>query len=256
MSRLTYHPALKPFSERYADLPMRPIRIVLRLLQGVPMAVYDPIGIDSLLARAVVNEATDNAGLANVPLPYDLPVPLHCLWRDAHWGLPLWAATPLMPSGRAVKDVVYWHRRAQPGTLSGTKSGTLNIMTTGGRWLEVRRPMPTEIADEWVAEAVGNPDEVARLLGGITHVGKHRATGFGAVRDWHVEALDAFSLTRDGVLTRPLPEEALPALLPGSTIEDAPAPVPWTSPYWGRAMMLPGWVTGTAVSRTMTSTGR
>jgi len=226
-------PALAGHQERYHDLAGVPLRVIAELVPGTRVVNYDPINLDNLLARAVVDEATGGRGLETLDDGwYWLPVPLRQLWESAD-GLPLYAATVFRPDGGQTEDRDYWHKRAQPG---GWTRGALN--PRNGRWMERRVPMPTLVAERLVAEAIGDPDEVARLLAPLSHISKRRGSGFGAVARWRVEPAD-FDLVRNGLLTRPLPVEAWELL--GSLPTAAPAPIGWTMPQWRPALFRPGW---------------
>lgn len=240
------YPPLRPYAEKYAHLNLVPLRVVLTLRPGAQLAGYDPLNLDNLLARCVVEEATEGAGLPPEAAAYALPVPLKCLWHSPD-GLPLWAATPFAPDGEAVKDVAYWHKRVQPGRFTGTKTGNFSISSTNGRYMERRVPLPTIVATAWTAEAVGDPQEIARLLSRLAFVGKRRSNGFGEVDSWQVEPLESFELVRDGALTRPLPAGAVHLLPADQTPEGEPAPVGWTPPQWKPALFSPGWWTSTPV---------
>jgi hypothetical protein len=233
---------LQPYRDRYRRASFAPLRIRLTLRPGSHLAGHDPLNLDNLLARIVVDEATGGLGLPDYEAVGPLPVPLAALWHD-EGGLPLWAATPFRPVGVVAPDITTWHKRAQPGTLTGTKTGRFNPDT--GRWQGRRIPLPTTLAESWEADAVGNPDEIARLLAPVPWVGKKRAQGFGEVLSWTVEAGD-FALTRDGRLTRPLPAAAV-GLLGGLLPEGEPALVGWTPPQWKPKFFRPGWWTGTPV---------
>ncbi len=238
------YPALARYSERYHRLAGVPLRVTLRLLPGSRVAGYDPINLDNLLARAIVEDATAGAGLPEEPGAYRLPAPLRCLWCSED-GLPLWAATPFRPVGQSVGDVAYWHKRIQPGRFTGTSSGNFSIRSTNGRWMERRVPLPTIVVDTWQADAIGDPAEVLRLLSRISFVGKRRSSGFGEVERWEVAPLSEFRLIDgDGRLTRPLPAGAV-GLLEGLVPEGEAAPVGWTPPQWKPALFRPGWWTGT-----------
>lgn len=244
--------ALTPYVERYAGATIEnpnvsPLRVVLTLRPGSRLAGYDPLNLDNLLARAVVDEATAGQGLPTTPQAYRLPVPLRCLWTEPETGLPLWAATPFSPLGESAPDVAYWHKRAQSGRWTGTKSGKYSISSTNGRWMERRVPLPTVVAEQWAADAVGDPGEVARLLANLAFVGKRRSCGFGEVATWRVEPLDAFLLVRDGLLTRPLPAGAAHLVAEHGRPDGEPAPVGWTPPQWKPDLFRPGWWTGTPV---------
>lgn len=238
---------LRPYHERYAGLAMEPLHITLELRVGSSMAGYDLLNLDNLLARCVVDEATAWEGLPNADTDaYLLPVPLHCLWRDPR-GLPLWAATPFVPFGTVVRDASYWHKRQQSGEWTGTKRGTFTITATKGRYMERRVPLPTTVASAWEATCIGNLEEIGRLLEPLTHVGKRRSNGFGAVRRWVIREVEVFSLVEDGKLSRPLPGLAV-SLLDGMFPQGAPLPLGWTPPQWKPMLFAPGWPTGTRVA--------
>jgi len=240
------YPALMPFAERYAGLKMQPLIVRMVLRPGSRVAGYDPVNLDNLLARAVVDDATNGFGLPDSPDAYRLPVPLACLWRSQD-GLPLYAATQFAPVGVSARDVAYWHKRQQDGRWTGTKSGKFSIPSTAGRYMERRVPLPTVVALAFEATCLGNAMEIARLLQGVTHVGKRRSNGFGEVQHWEIDDAPEFSLIVDGALTRPLPADAL-WLLPERHIPAGdPAPVGWTPPQWKPSLFAPGWWAGTDV---------
>lgn len=240
------YPPLMPYVERYAAMPMEPLTVHIHLQPGSRIAGYDPVNLDNLLARAVVDDATGGWGLPNEPGAYLLPVPLLCVWRSDN-GHPLWAATQFVPDGLSARDVAYWHKRAQSGNWTGTKSGKFSIRSTSGRYMERRVPLPTVVAFEWVASCVGNATEIGRLLARITHVGKRRSNGFGEVRRWEIRQAETFRLIADGALTRPLPAAAIELLPEGVLPVGEPAPVGWTPPQWKPALFAPGWWAGAEV---------
>lgn len=237
---------LGPYIERYECTSVEPMRVTLILRPGSRLAGYDPLNLDNLLARAVVVEATGGHLLPESQEPYTLPIPLRCLWRSPR-GLPLWAATPFHPVGECETDVAYWHKRHQRGIWTGAPKGRFAITATKGRWMERRVPLPTRIADAWVAECVGNADEIARLLRAFSHVGKRRSNGFGEVQQWRILAVSTFTLMREGRLTRALPAEAWPELGLAGIPDGEPAPVAWTPPQWKPSLFAPGWWPGTPV---------
>lgn len=235
---------LMPYRERYAELSHEPLRVALWLKLSQRMAQYDALHLDNLLARMVVEDATEGKLLPEERDAYLLPTPLECAWRDS-CGLPLWKATAF----RAIdgtSDVTYWHKRLQPGNMTRTKSGTFSVRPTKGRWMERRMPLPTIVADHWEAECVGNRAEVERLLARAAWVGKRRTSGFGEVDRWTVESCEAFSFVADGRLLTDFPAMAIDALagwMPG----EPPGIVGWTPPQWKTSLFAPGWRTGTPV---------
>ncbi len=251
------HASLMPYKERYAGMSFEPLCVVLELVPGSRLAGYDALNLDNLLARAVVDEATQGRGLPNTPEAYELPVPLQCLWRSPD-GFPLWAATPFAPVGLSVKDIAYWHKRVQSGRWTGTKRGTFSIRSTQGRWMERRVPLPNLLAGEFSATCVGNAEEMSRLLTPFANVGKRRSCGFGEIRRWRIrvaswplaangERAPEWMLVEHGLLTRSLPGLALGLLPIGQVPEGLPAPVGWTPPQWKPSLFAPGWWAGTRV---------
>lgn len=241
------YPVLMPYVERYAALPCEPLVVRLYLETGSQLAGYDPLLLDNLLARCVVNEATGWEGLPseNDANGYLLPVPLQRLWADER-GYPLWAATPFAPGPGAERDVQYWHKRRQSGRWTRTKSGTFSMPPARGRWMERRVPLPTVVAPYWEATCVGSATEIARLLKQLRYVGMRRAIGLGAVHHWEIEPAERFTLVQERRLTRSLPALAVD-LLDGDMPAEAPAPVGWTPPQWKPGLWALGWLVGTEV---------
>lgn len=237
---LTEYAPLSVYADRYVGLAMVPCRVICDLVPGARVVSYDPVNLDNLLARLVLEEATGGDTLMAEPRAlYRLPVPLATLWQSDE-GLPLYACTPLAPE-QAVADVAYIHKRAQSGEFTGTKSGVLGMSTTNGRWMERRIPFPTTVCARLVADVVGNPEEIARLLHGVTFIGKRRGCGFGEVRGWRVEAGETWTWLREGRLLRNLPEAARDLVPPDLMPEGLPVPMGWSPPQWKAAGHLPCW---------------
>jgi CRISPR type IV-associated protein Csf3 len=236
---------LVKYEHRYRHLThVEPLRIKLHLKPGSQLAGYDPLWLDDLLAWCVIMEATHGHGVPDHTKPYKLVTPLQCLWQSAD-GLPLWAATPFMPCGVNGRDVTYWHKRAQSGEWTGTKTGNFSIRATQGRWMERRVPLPTVVAEWWEATCIGDAEEIGRLLGQVSHVGKRRSMGMGEVDHWVVEP-GRFVLHEGGRLTRAMPAEAFDAsdICGGLRPAGEPAPIGWTPPQWKPSLFRPGWWMG------------
>lgn len=241
-------PELAAYRDRARRDALISLRVVAVLRRNAPVCAYDLPQLDNLLARAVVNEATQGRGVPNSEAPYDLPTPLQCLWRSPE-GLPLWAASCFTPVGRAEADTVYWHKRAPTGRFAANNGRRLSLTTKSGRWMERRVPVPVTVAGAWEAFCVGEPSEIARLLAGISHLGKKRAIGWGEVREWRIEPeAEPFALVREGRLVRPLPEAARTALLPDWEPQEPPYPLGWTPPQWKHSLFAFGWPVGTRVT--------
>lgn len=245
---LVRYPLLEQYINRYendAALHMEPLTITIHLRPGAQLAGYDPLNLDNLLARAVVDEATQGRGLPNSREPYWLPVPLQCLWRSPE-GLPLWASSVFRPVGPEIKDTFYWHKRQQKGEFTRAKSGRFAPRSTQGRWMERRVPLPALVVERLEATCCGNREEITRLLAGLDFIGKRRAIGFGEVAQITVASAAAFSLVQAGRLVRPFPALAL-ELLDGQLPQGSAAPVGWTPPQWKPSLFAVGWWAGTPV---------
>lgn len=235
---------LMPYAERYRHLEYVPLRVTA-VLRSESLIAVDPVRLDSLLARAVVNEATQGAGVPNEPYRgYIQPAPLATLWTSPG-GFPLYAAGTFQPVGPALQDSIYLHKRQQPGNFTGTRTGRWSPGPGDGRFRDRRIMYPVIVCREWSADAIGNPDEIVRLLNRLIGIGKRRNVGFGAIKGWRIEPLETFSLVQDGTLIRPLPEDAL-HLIDGCP-EGVAIKVGWTPPYWKLALERQGWREGVPV---------
>lgn len=232
---------LATWTERFAGLPMEPLRITVELASG--LAGYDDLNLDNLLARCVVDRALAGARMADHDEDgYWLPIPLRCLWRDQR-GYPLWAATTFSPDGHMVQSNVFHHKRQISGEWTGTKSGKFSVRSGAGRHAERRIPFPVRVAERWSASCIGNADAIAELLEPLQAIGKHRARGFGQVIRWIIEPMPAWRLVAGGHLARPLPVAA------GGLLEAVPAARPvlagWTPPQWKASLWDMCWPEGT-----------
>lgn len=238
---------LAPAAHRYATATYRPLRVTLWLLPGSTLAGNDPLHLDNLLARRVLDRHDDGRGpLDDVAGGYEFPLPLRTLWRSDD-GLPLYAATPFTPVGTTASDVTFLHKRQQSGRWTKAGRGGWNPRQGSGRWAERRQAIRSTLAEAWIADAIGGADAIGDLLLDVVHVGKKRAMGFGAVARWEIAPLPAWHFVRGGVLTRPLPALAAPTLLGIHTPAGEPALVGWTPPPWKPSLFRPGWWAGTPV---------
>ena len=240
---------LTPYRHRYNGMEHQCLKVTANLTPGSPVGTYDAINLDNLLAAAVVIDCFGHNELPNSREPYQLPLPLRCLWRSEE-GLPLWASTNFLPEGDSESDVIYWHKRAMSGRFTLAGNGRpLQLSTAHGRWMERRVPMPVRVCEKWTATCIGNPDEIVRLIGHIRYLGKKRAIGFGEVAYWTVEAVSAFELWDEQRLLRPVPEAAK------EVFEDrvsfgVPSPlVGWTPPQWLPSLWATGWRCGTPIAQ-------
>lgn len=240
---MIYLPELNPYTCKFVSLEMTPLIIIIRLRPGSHLVAYDPVYLDNLLARMVVERATQGRLLASVENDgYWLPLPLRMAWKSEA-GFPLWDSSIFSPIGDQTGDIVYLHKRSLSGCFSHPKS----IKTVVGRWMERRIPVPTILCSTWQARCIGHRETIQDLLSGLTHIGKHRNRGFGEVAGVEVEPGDfVTALIQDGHLTHSIPGEAAEKVL-GSCPADSMLLVGWTPPQWNPILYLPGWRTGTSL---------
>ena len=203
---------------------MQPLLVRARLGSGVGHAPPWGISLDGLLASQIrENEkaAARESGTDYIPYdseapPRDLDLPLARCTRaggdDWHW-----AATFAWPEGEIPgPHVQYWSARPDQHALSQI-SDTLpaHLSPRQGRYRAAVMPLPLTIARALTWRAVGNRDQVAALLAGITTIGKKRAAGNGMVLDWTVtvnpdgDAWEYSHLHPDGRLGRTAPAACL-----------------------------------------------
>ena len=221
------------------------MRIVCQLRHRV--SGFDPVNLDNVIAAAVVNE--EGVSMDSNSDLYDIPLPLTTVYTDSN-KRETFACSVLAPEGAFVLDRDYLHKRRQTGRYTKTKRGRFSIDPARGRFMERRYLARSVVADELVAYAHGNREEVARLLTRISHVGKYRGTGQGHVKKWviephQVEPLD--TLVRAERLTRNISQEACEAL--GCNPEGEPVRVPVSIPYWHPASVGLGYRVGTNAIR-------
>lgn len=207
------------YAEFVQSLDMVALRVECHLAE--PAVSYQGLHFDSILSFAVVEEQTQGAMLPNKSSYVPVPLPLQALWSSPI-DVPLYAATDLMPPDSATTDIRYWHRRAITPRMT-----TKSLRTTAGRHKEKRTAMPTINNDVLIADAIGNLDEVSRLLQFVTSIGKKRSTS-GAVLHWKVYKIKEFALLApDGTARRPIPVNVL------SKINlDVAQNLAYSPPYW------------------------
>jgi hypothetical protein len=223
---------LDALTSKFAQCALDPLRVTFYLEHNARVVNYDPIHLDGLLARAVVERATRGRLLADCEDGYWIPLPLQMLWQSDD-GFPLWASTMLYPAAKTIKDVYVRHKRNSGGELHNRKK----MITRKGSWMERRIPTPTLVCDRYEAYCVGNLDAVQNLLGGFARIGKLRLARVNGVK---VEPVDEFSLWRGDKLARPVPAES--KLI---DLVEKPSLVGWTPPHWKPSLFSPGWQAGT-----------
>lgn len=223
---------LNALSAAFAQCHTEPLRVTFRLRPNSRIVNYDPIHLDGLLARAVVERATEGQLLADDEDGYWIPLPLEMLWQNED-GYPLWATSVLYPIAPAVEDIYVRHKRNSDGFLHDKKK----LVTRSGPWMERRLPTPVQICSAYEATCIGNLEAVRELLRGFTHIGKLRLAQVDAVE---IEPVEKFSVWRNGELIRPVPAQA--DLVPWL---ENPSLIGWTPPHWKPSLFQMGWRVGT-----------
>lgn len=232
--------ALQKYYDQFEDLDFEPIVIEAKLRQSI--VFYDPLYLDNLLARAVINDSGVNTFALDPSQSYDLPVPCQCLWRSTD-GFPLWAASTFMPVGGVFTDTVYLHKRLDKFELS-QKQPKSNV----GRWVSRRIPKPVFQSEtkSWKAFCFGNAELIQKYLRGIQFLGKHRNIGYGEISEWSIESWNGNvidTIIQDKKLIHAIPEQYTRSA--GIKINAPTVLVGWTPPQWKPDLFRPGWPVGT-----------
>ena len=212
-------------AERYAAMDKEPLIISADLVTPyVPVGTDKAVHLDGLLSQAVLTAhpcAPQFGGQSCV-----VPLPVEILWLSPQ-GLPLWAASDMLPDGDSNQAREYWHKRYPSHRADlGSK---MAAVTTAGRWKEYRVPLNAVRADKLRAVAIGNKDEVERLLGFVSHIGKKGSAGYGRVALWRVDKLPV-----DNAHDLILAAKSVPVdYAADKQIAGVYSPLKgWTPPYW------------------------
>lgn len=184
---------------------MKPMMIIAKINGGICMP-YNPLAIDALLAYSVA--LRDHLPPCSTPyevMPIEIP-----LKREPEGRFHL--------CSQAVFDVEclenrYKNKRPVIAEAQNMGKTIKRIQISAGHSKGFRIPYEvlylTEDTIRWWA--IGDTEEVLKLLSFITHIGKHRNVGLGKVRDWSVEECEpwdnGFPVILDGKPLRTLPED-------------------------------------------------
>jgi len=206
--------------------PMVPLRIRAHLASGIAQAAPWGIALDGLLAAELWadikttrrSNGHPTPGLLEVDDPEDLPLPLARCCRPES-GLWHWAATCAYPEGKPQHlppDVRHWTGRLDHRGVEQLTTGLPAVVSDRqGRYRARLMPLLVTPCAAVVWTAIGDPDRVQQILGGITAIGKKRSHGEGHVLAWEVTPapeLDpwrAAHLHPDRTLGRPTPAHCL-----------------------------------------------
>jgi len=212
--------------DEYSKLEMKPLLIKCFLKNAYIPADNNAIHLDSLLSCAVANDVRTPA------LKVDgcvFPIPIKLLWKSPQ-GFPLWASSDLKPNTKSYSSLEYWHKKS-PITELIDWSKRANAKKTEGATKEYRVPMHTVVCKELHAYAIGDKDEVQRLLDAhISHVGKKTSQGFGYVKIWEVSEILLENIEDIILENRPVPTDF--------SKKENGINQGWTPPYWDARRFL------------------
>lgn len=201
-----------------------PLQVRAHLAAGIAQAAPWGIALDGLLAAEMWADHKAAQRAANRPTPHlfatrdpvDLALPLaRCPIPHGMWH---WAATCAHPEGRPdlPPEVRTWTGRTDSRALAHLAPALPAVLSDRqGRYRARHMPLLVTPCTSVVWQAVGDPDQIRALLGGITAIGKKRATGEGHVLGWDItptpdlDPWTAAHLHPDGTLGRPTPDLCL-----------------------------------------------
>lgn len=234
-----------------------PLTVTAHLEAGIAHGAPWGIALDGLLASVLHDDAyaagEDHEPILTVPEPPTVALPLaRCDLAGGDWH---WAATCAWPVDHHEErpDVRYWMSRADHRDLT-TLADPLptNISDLRGRYRSHHMPLLVTMTSAVTWHAVGDPDQILKLLAPIAAIGKKRAHGHGHVLAWTVDPtpdLDPWTaahLHPDGTLGRPTPTACLDGHKVGLDGGDGHAGIrpPYIHPATHRPVRLPALLGG------------
>lgn len=223
---------------------MIPIRITAHIVGGIIFHPAEGLTIDGPLAWAAALERlgedafvqVDNAEMARRTAEPDPGVPLAVHREGNLW---LYSASLAELDGYHGTDLRHWNKRfddafAQAYYDAIDLGRSAKVQMNSGEFKSYHQPIYVEAVERLIWYAIGDPDEVRRLLTDhITHIGKKHNRGYGIVAAWDVEPWDG---PADRWLWR---EDGTPArAIPTTMLDDWRGEVAWAGfrpPYWLQA---------------------
>jgi len=205
---------------------MGPIKVTAHMRTGQIATTDMFLPLDSVLAFAWMR-AHHPAKLDVEFTPEDYIEPDLPLARRGRGDARYWACSFACGEPRG-EEVVYWHKRFDEefGTeyvdFQGRR-GKVDIKA--GHYKSYRTPLVVVLMPKVEWYAVGDKDEVERLLALVTHLGKKRSQGYGRVQKWTVE-----SWSEDLSHLRAIPD-------PDGDYEMGIRPPYWWSDQWSRCRL-------------------
>lgn len=218
---------------------MKPLKVTVAMMDGRIASVDGRFHLDSFLAYAWMVENYPervgvNSAVSDEAIDPDLSGFLDRRGKGEDW---YWACSFGQYSSSG-EHVEYLHKRVNPVKAEkhvdfGRRRG--RIVTAGGPQKSWRHPVVTMLIPEITWYCVGDAKEIERLLKThIKYIGKHRAAGFGLIRQWIVEEWheDWSEYNAEGKLMRAIPHP--------EGVEESGIRPPYWNPLNARWCLVPG----------------
>lgn len=165
---------------------MKPL-IVTAILQS-EFAATDPYSpmLDAVLAWQTLRRQFGDDIYSRTPERDEIvepDLPLKRVERDGEW----WWACSIPHYEEAAQYLRYSHGRFDDGLERHLAEGVGRVGTTAGRYKAVRMPALCRIAAAIHWHMRGEADAILDLLSDVTHLGKRRGAGYGAILEWRCE---------------------------------------------------------------------
>lgn len=168
---------------------MKNLKITARLLDGRVNSNDGLFNLDSILAYAWMlenhpDELINNSLKLDNLIEPELPLARD---KDNRWKVSLGFYK------QYAEKVEYWHKK--PNDFDAAFYVDFNgrrgkIDTQKGEYKAYRMPQLIRIISNIEFYTVGDPDEVKRLLGYVTNIGKKGSQGYGYVKEWIIEEVE------------------------------------------------------------------
>lgn len=169
---------------------MKPLKITARLQTGQVCSYDNKVSLDGPLSwvwfRENHPEMLEHGAKEDewpvAELPFERRVPKH---DTEAW---YWAVS-LGQFGVEGEFIHRWHRRFADENeryidMTGRRSGRINV--AAGYMKAYRHPIPVILTPEITWYAVGDADEIRRMVSKVSWLGKNRSQGFGLIDEWTV----------------------------------------------------------------------
>lgn len=200
------------------------LAVTAELPHGYATAHPWGIALDGILAAQIWQNLLTELPPNQIPWPSttanppDLALPLaRCTTAGDQPDLWHWAATCSQPIGPCRTEVHYRAHHLDHRAMEDLADKALpaSLSPRSGAFRSRRMPLIVTSCHAVTWSAVGDPDEVARLLKPIAAIGKKRGHGEGTVSHWQVTVTnrnrwEAAHLHQDQTLGRPSPPGCLP----------------------------------------------